>query len=236
MVPSENLELEIFHFAEAAGKARWRITSFGALSNALQVMDTLLSDALEHLYSRRFMEFRQWSYPENNWVLYAGSDPEYFDHDFHVRVTFSGRKHFELLEAEAAEEGRVDRMPVTRLLEAAHHQASLRELREAHSDLSKRPEPDVTGVVQHCMALECTAKVIAGNDSDTLGDVLKKGTLKLPPPLSAMLSKAWGFASDRGRHVHDGKPVSYPDAELMLALADAMIVYLLRSSQVDDRP
>jgi len=127
-------------------------------------------------------------------------------------------------------------MPAARLLEAAKHRASLRELKEAHSDLNKRPEPDLTGVVQHCMAaLECTAKIIVGNDCGTLGNLLKKNTLKLPPTLSSMSNKAWGFASDRARHVHEGKPVSYPDAELMLALAEAMIVYFLRSSQVADR-
>lgn len=236
MTPSTELELKIFRFAESAGRARWQIAGLAVLSNALQVTDTLLMDALDDLHRRKFMKFRQWSYPENDWVLYAGCDREYFNHDFHVRVTFSGRKYFESLEAEGTEEGRVNPIAVA-LLQKAGHGATLRELREAYSDLGKRPNPDLTGVVQHGVAaLECTAKMIAGNTKGTLGDVLKQRSLALPPTLAGMLTKAWGFTSDRGRHVADGKPISYRDAELVLSLAEAMIVYLLRSPQVVDRP
>src|ERR1039457_5809027 len=118
-----------------------------------------------------------------------------------------------------------------RLLEKRQHRATLKELREARSDLNKRPNPDLTGVVQHGIAaLECTAKIIAGTTKGTLGDVLIQRSLALPPTLAGMLTKAWGLTSDCGRHVDDGKPILYRDAELVLALAEATIVYLLRSS------
>ena len=238
MTPSEDLELKLYRFAESTGKARWRPADAATLSNLGQFTDlSVLIDALDDLYARKFMEFRQWSYPQNGWSAYGGGDREYFYRGFEMRVTFSGRKYFESLEARAAEEGRVDRMAVARLLEKAEHGATLRELREAHSDLDKRPNPDLTGVVQHGVAaLECTAKMIAGNTKGTLGDVLKQRSLALPPTLAGMLTKAWGFTSDRGRHVADGKPISHRDAELVLSLAEAMIVYLLRSPQVVDRP
>jgi hypothetical protein len=228
MIPSEELELKLYRFAELTGKARWRPADVGTLSNFRQFTElSVLIDALHDLYARKFMEFRRSRYPQNGWSACDGSDREYFYVGFQMRVTFSGRKYFESLEAQEGEEDRVDRISVAGLLEKAEHGATLRELREAYSDLSKSPNPDLTGVVQHSMAaLECTAKMIAGSTKGTLGDVLKKGTLKVPPSLSAMLSKAWGFASDHGRHVHDGKPVSYSEAELMLALAEAVIVYL----------
>lgn len=102
MVPAEELELKIFRFAEFAGKARWRPADLGTLANALQFLEqAVLVDALDDLYTRRFMEFRQWSYPNNDWVLYAGQR-EYFSYPFEMRVTFPGRKYFEGLEAQLA--------------------------------------------------------------------------------------------------------------------------------------
>ncbi|HXS94144.1 MAG TPA: toll/interleukin-1 receptor domain-containing protein [Candidatus Limnocylindrales bacterium] len=102
MVPAEELELKIFRFAESAGKARWRPADLGTLANSLQsVEQAVLVDALDDLYARRFMEFRQWSYPKNDWVRYAG-DREYFSYPFELRVTFPGRKYFEGLEAQSS--------------------------------------------------------------------------------------------------------------------------------------
>jgi hypothetical protein len=194
-------------------------------------LDEVLIDALIDLHKRRYIEFREFMAEKNDWVVLDVGDRDRYYRRYEMRVAFEGRKYFEHLEVEAEEESRVDRMPVARLLEAAGHAASFRELKEAHSDLTKRPDPDLTGVVQHCMAaLEGTAKVIAGVEAGTLNDVLKNRKLKFPSHLSAMLDKAWGFASDRGRHVKEGHPVSYPDAELMLNLCEGMIVYLLRSA------
>jgi len=100
MVPSEELELKIFRFAESAGKARWRATDLRTLSNAAQFHeDAVLVDALLDLDARRLMEFRQWSHELNDWVLYRGGIREYFYRPFEVRVTFAGRKYFERLEA-----------------------------------------------------------------------------------------------------------------------------------------
>jgi hypothetical protein len=232
MTPSEELELKIFHFADAQGKGEWRPTHPGMLAQAVQSSLNVLVGALAHLQAQRFIEFREWRSEQNRSVPYAVESHDCFYRPFDMTVAFEGRKYFERLEAQAAELSRVDRMPVARLLEMAGHQASLRELKEAHSDLVKRPDPDLTGVVQHCMAaLECTAKLIAGAKAGTLHEVLKSRKLNLPLHLSEMLDKAWGFSSERGRHVKEGKPISYPDAELMLNLCEAMIVYLFRSQQ-----
>ena len=49
------------------------------------------------------------------------------------------------------------------------------ELNEARNDLSRRPEPDLSGVVQHSMsALECVARVVTGDSKATLGQMIKK--------------------------------------------------------------
>lgn len=104
MVPSEALELKIFHFAESAGRARWRPTDFSALSSAAQFTeDAILVDALTDLHTRAFLEFRHWSSESDDWLLYPGGSREYFFRPFEMRVTFSGRKYFERLEAAPSE-------------------------------------------------------------------------------------------------------------------------------------
>lgn len=103
MVPAEELELKIYRFAEFGGKARWKPADLGNFANSLQFMEhAVLVDALHDLYTRRFMEFRQWSYAPNGWVPYAGQS-RYFYRPFEMRVTFPGRKYFEGLEARSTE-------------------------------------------------------------------------------------------------------------------------------------
>jgi hypothetical protein len=68
------------------------------------------------------------------------------------------------------------------------------ELREAIADLSRRPEPDLTGAIQHSIAaLECVARDICKQPSRTLGDLLQKEAQKLniPKPLNEAVEKAW---------------------------------------------
>jgi hypothetical protein len=57
------------------------------------------------------------------------------------------------------------------------------ELREALQDLSHRPEPKVSGAIQHAMAaLECLAKDISQEPSLTLGEWIKKHREEFPKP------------------------------------------------------
>lgn len=70
------------------------------------VKGAVLVDALHDLHARTFIEFRQWSYSQNGWVLYAGGDRKYFYHGFEMRVTFSGRKYFESLVEQATQPSR----------------------------------------------------------------------------------------------------------------------------------
>lgn len=101
ILPSEELELKIYRFAEAAGKAMWRPTDLPTLSNIAQFHEhAVLVDALLDLQSRKLIEFRQWSNERSDWVLCTGDNRNYFYRAFEVRVTFSGRKYFERLEAQ----------------------------------------------------------------------------------------------------------------------------------------
>ena len=101
------------------------------------------------------------------------------------------------------------------------------EIHEALRDLSRRPKPDVTGAIQHSMAaLECTARQVANDPKATLGDILRRHPDLLPRPLPAALEKIWGYSSEVGRHVTEGRIPSYQEAELIVGLAAATATYL----------
>jgi hypothetical protein len=105
-----------------------------------------------------------------------------------------------------------------------------RELEEARRDLSERPEPDVTGTIQHCMAaLEATARVISDDPRAPFGEILNRhrDELRIPRPLDSALSQIWGYASEMGRHLREGRNPNRREAELLLGMAATMISYLL---------
>lgn len=102
-----------------------------------------------------------------------------------------------------------------------------KELHEAIIDLSRRPSPDTTGAIQHAMAsLECVAREATGNRKATLGEIMKKSSEIIPTPLDQAVTKAWGFASENGRHLKEGKEPSYHDAELVVGICAAVGSYL----------
>ncbi len=104
-----------------------------------------------------------------------------------------------------------------------------KELHEALLDLSKRPNPDVSGAIMHAMAaLECVARDTTGDVNSTLGAILKKYPGKLPSPLDEALSKIWGFASDKARHLRENHPPLLEDAELLVGLSGTLSAYLLK--------
>lgn len=101
------------------------------------------------------------------------------------------------------------------------------EIHEAMRDLSRRPDPDLTGAIHHATGgLECTARAYTDDVKATLGDILKKHPGLVPKPLDNALSHAWGYASEMGRHLREGRKPTYPEAELVVAIAAAVCTYL----------
>jgi predicted DNA binding CopG/RHH family protein len=99
------------------------------------------------------------------------------------------------------------------------------EIHEALHDISRRPKPDRTGAIQHAIAaLECTAREVTGEPNATLGALIPK--LNLPKPLDVATEKLWGFASDRTRHMREGKGVSDDEAELIVSVSCAVSAFL----------
>jgi len=111
-------------------------------------------------------------------------------------------------------------------LEIAGKSTAANELHEAIADLSRRPTPEVTGAIQHALAaLECLARDV-GHSKDTLGTLLQRHPELFPSPLNSVVDKAWGWASNNGRHLQEGQAPSFEEAELMVGLSGALCRYL----------
>ncbi|RWX44895.1 hypothetical protein H206_01252 [Candidatus Electrothrix aarhusensis] len=114
-------------------------------------------------------------------------------------------------------------------LSKCQHTTANNELHEAIKDLSRRPSPDSTGAIQHSMAsLECVAREITGDRKLTLGEIIKKNKNLIPKPLDQAVEKTWGFASEYGRHLKEGREPSFQEAELIVGICSSVGSYLLK--------
>jgi AbiJ N-terminal domain 4 len=108
-------------------------------------------------------------------------------------------------------------------LKASGRLTSESELREASRDLSRRPNPDITGAVQHAgAALECVARDVTGDPKKTFGEILKAYPDLFPRPLDDAATKLWGFVSNYGRHVREGHAPTVEEALLILGIAASL--------------
>ena len=112
-------------------------------------------------------------------------------------------------------------------LESVGLQTARQEIHEALRDLSRRPNPDLTGAIQHGMAaLECTAREVTNDKKATLGELIKHNPDLFPKPLDTALAKMWGYASETGRHLREGHTPARAEAELMVGVASSCCSYL----------
>lgn len=133
-------------------------------------------------------------------------------------ILVRGSESFELATRDASE-----------TMIAAGAPTAANEIHEALKDISRRPEPDVTGAIQHAMtALECVAREYAGT-TDTLGPIIAQ--LPLPKPMDDAVRKLWGFTSEQGRHIIEGRSPAFEEAELVVSVASSLSVYLLRAKE-----
>ena len=136
------------------------------------------------------------------------------------RIQMRGPEAFEQIMSEAHQ-----------TLSAESRTTAAQEIREALRDLSRRPKPDITGSLQHALAaLECVARDVTGEPTLTLGPIIKKNPALLPPPLDKAVVKLWGFASEKARHLREGREPSREDAELVVHVAAAVATYLSKKA------
>ncbi|MCX6591434.1 MAG: hypothetical protein NTZ56_07910 [Acidobacteria bacterium] len=114
-------------------------------------------------------------------------------------------------------------------LETGGLQTARREIHEALADLSRRPHADLTGAIHHAMgALECVARAATGDSRGTLGEILKRHPDLIPKPLDAAVDKAWGYASERARHMREGNDPTRDEAELIVGIAATVATFLAK--------
>jgi len=110
-----------------------------------------------------------------------------------------------------------------------------KELHEAIIDLSRRPLADTTGAIQHAMAsLECVAREISDEPTLTLGKIMERHKITIPPPLDDAVKKAWGYASEYGRHLQEGRNPEFEEAELIVGICASVGNYLVKKSQINE--
>jgi hypothetical protein len=108
---------------------------------------------------------------------------------------------------------------------------SAAEMKEAIVDLSRKPNPDLTGAMHHSMAaLECLARDITGQRKLTLGGWLKANKGQFPAPINDVVEQLWGYASNNGRHIVEGTMLTYEEVELVVSLSAALSTYLMRKN------
>jgi hypothetical protein len=113
-------------------------------------------------------------------------------------------------------------------LELSGRETAHEEIHQALLDLSRLPEADITGAIQHAMAaLECVARDVSGDSRGTLGEILRRHVGLIPPPLDQAIEKAWGYSSERGRHLREGRNPDMDEAKLIVGLSAVLTTYLL---------
>jgi hypothetical protein len=116
---------------------------------------------------------------------------------------------------------------VTVILKTAKLKTAQSEMKEAINDLSRRPHADITGAIQHSLAcFECVCRETTGDKKATLGELIKKFPEIVPKPLDTAIEKIWGFTSEQGRHLSEGRVPEYLEAELVVELTAALASYL----------
>jgi len=101
------------------------------------------------------------------------------------------------------------------------------ELHEAIQDLSRRPDPDLSGAVQHAMvALECVAREISGEAKPTLGELIKKHPDLFPKPVDEAVAKLWGYASEQARHGRESRSLTWEEAQFVVGIVAILCSYL----------
>ena len=119
-------------------------------------------------------------------------------------------------------------------LEESGFQRAANEMREALKDISRRPQPDITGAIQHAMAaLEVTAREVTGQPKPTLGKLIS--ALNLPTPLDQAVHKLWGYASEHGRHIREQQDVDHAEAELIVTVAGSLCGFLAHGASRNDK-
>ena len=97
------------------------------------------------------------------------------------------------------------------------------EIPELLRDISRRPNAEATGAIQHAMAaLECVSREVGGM-TEALGAAFRRPDL--PPPLGQPIEKLWGSTLQQGRHALERRQPKLEEAEFVVTTASAVSRY-----------
>jgi hypothetical protein len=126
----------------------------------------------------------------------------------------------------------------TALQGESQRQTARKRIREAIDDLSRRPEPDLSGAIFHAFAaMECvmgdiqyTPEEIRADTHHTFGKFLKEYPDLFPSEdFKSGLQLLWKYANNEGsRHGKEGMEPGRDEAELIVSVAAALVTYLNR--------
>lgn len=215
-VPSELRLVLCGILYKAPDKSNW--TEYPNIAGEVgDLMDDLewfeVYDFIEHLAEKSHRKGKDFSREVNNYFRVAGVGWQLIDEKIQVR----GNEAFET----AVREGQ-------QLLSRQYRATAAYELHEALQDLSRRPQPEVSGAIQHAMAaLECVSRDVVGS-KDTLGQLIQRNPGLFPKPVDQIVEKAWAYSSNFGRHLIEGTPPQFEEAELMVGVSGVLCRYLAR--------
>ena len=120
------------------------------------------------------------------------------------------------------------------LLKAPHFKGADQHFEKAIKALNIRPKPDVENCVKDAVsAIESVGRIIADDDKALLSDIIKDMTKKgaIPKPLDQVFQKVYAYRGNEPGVAHgavDISKVTEDEAELILAMSAAMIIYLVK--------
>ncbi|MBI2866143.1 MAG: hypothetical protein HYX99_02115 [Chloroflexi bacterium] len=120
------------------------------------------------------------------------------------------------------------------MLRAGKFKGPDQQFQKAIRALNVRPQPDTENCIKDAVgALEGVARIVTGDEKSTLGDLLDKKLVPtiIPKPLHKAFEAVYGYRSTTpgiGHGQVEASTVMLEDAELVLGLCAAMIIYLAK--------
>jgi hypothetical protein len=106
--------------------------------------------------------------------------------------------------------------------------AAERELGEALDDLSKSPDPNIAGAIQHAMvALEAMAPCAPENFKPTLAVFVTKDPGSFSIPTAEMMRRLFIFATVQSAQFREGRTPGAVEAELFVGAVGTLVSYVV---------
>lgn len=115
------------------------------------------------------------------------------------------------------------------------------QFEKAINSLNVRPQPDVENCIKDAVAsIESVGRIISNDEKALLNNVIKDFSQKgiIPKPLDEALQKIYAYRGDAPGVAHGlvgESKVTIDEAELVLALSAAVIIYLVKKSKNDQQ-